>query len=883
MTTDTISPNRHQRPTVKRTVFATPRAAEFLELRALQAQTGQPAEAFGHVVVKELLDNALDAAETAATAPIVDIGTRTDDEVTFVTVSDNGAGITPAVVADLCDFNMLVSDKARYRGPARGAQGNALKTLLGIPYALDVTEPVIIESTGIRHELQVTVDRVGDVVVTHETTGSDRTVGTSVTVPLPADLDINAQRWAYGAALVNPHATITAIDAAYSGTGSGTGFYKPSGEVWSKWTPSSPSSPHWYDRAAFAALVHSHIREIDRTGVDVPLGRFITEFDGLSGSVKQKAIRTVAAGVTHLSGLDGRDDVIVALHNAMLQHAKPTPPGRLGPVGRDHYHRMLHSVYVVERLWFKTATVTVGGVPWIIEVAVADTVKPGRTWFGCNHAPAFGDPLGRTTLNAGDIYTIGAASFLTAADAGTSSSGGNRAAVVHVICAATQFVDKGKVALVVPAPVAEQAAAALDGATKTLRREAEKRRKDARKAARAERRARDEAARDERQNQWSIKDAVFEVLLEAKAAAGGVVAARTLYYKVRPLVQQFTDKELDYGYFSQTLLPEYERTVAPLQGLYYEARGTLHHPHDDRVIPLGTREVEAYVPPSWQFDKVLYIEKEGLEAQLAPYQLGQRYDMAIIYGKGYAVTACRNLLARSDIRDMKIFVLHDADPAGYNIARTLGEATSRMPNHSIDVIDLGLTAPQAIEFGLETENFTRRKESPADLELDDVALEWFTGEPIPAGYGKRHYACRRCELNAFSSDELAEFIEPGLQRHGATTKLVPPADVLAVHARIVRDLALKDVVVKELDQLVDIDDVVRQLVASHPGLADINEAGVRDRFTSNPAQSWRSSSEQLVRKNINAVDGIADAARAQLAEQLAASMNDDDDETDERP
>ena len=225
-------------PTVKRTVFATPRAAEFLELRALQAQTGQPVEAFGHVVVKELLDNALDAAETAGRAPIVDIGTRTDDGVMFVTVSDNGAGITPATVTDLCDFTMLVSDKARYRGPARGAQGNALKTLLGIPYALNLTDPVIIESTGIRHELQVTVDPVGDVVVTHQTTTSDRAVGTSVTVPLPAHLDIDAGRWAYGAALVNPHATITAIDHADSDTDSDTGFYKPSGEVWSKWTPS---------------------------------------------------------------------------------------------------------------------------------------------------------------------------------------------------------------------------------------------------------------------------------------------------------------------------------------------------------------------------------------------------------------------------------------------------------------------------------------------------------------------------------------------------------------------------------------------------------------------------------------------------------------------
>ena len=147
--------------------------------------------------------------------------------------------------------------------------------------------------------------------------------------------------------------------------------------------------------------------------------------------------------------------------------------------------------------------------------------------------------------------------------------------------------------------------------------------------------------------------------------------------------------------------------------------------------------------------------------------------MAIIYGKGFAVTACRELLALLEIREeMKIFVLHDADINGYDIARTLGEATRRMPDHNIDVIDLGLTVPQAIEYGLETEQFTRRKALPADLELDDAALERFTGTPIDAGYGKPHYECTRCELNAFSADELAEFIEAGLQRHDATTKLV---------------------------------------------------------------------------------------------------------------
>ena len=857
---------RADRP-VRRSVFDTPRAAEFLELRALQAQTGQPQDQFGHVVVKELIDNALDAAETAGRPPIIDIEARGDGGLTYVTVTDNGVGIAPDAITRICDFTVMVSDKSRYRGPTRGAQGNALKTLLGIPYALGVTKPIVIESNGVRHELAVTIDRVGDVGVTHDQTASDRTEGTSVTVPLPDDLDVDIGQWAFVAALVNPHTQIAANNQAHTDETGDSVLYRPAGGSWHKWTPSSPSSPHWYDAAAFGALVHSHIREIARTGVDKPLGQFIAEFEGLSGSQKQKAIRTAAGGVTHLSGLEGRDDVIAALRDAMLDHAKPTPASRLGVVGHEHYKRLLNDTYGVERSWFKTLTATVDGIPWIVEVTVADTTEPGKISYATNHSPTFGDPLGRTQLDSGDIcYAFGAAPFLAASGVDPDDDNGqNCAAVVHIVCAATQFVDKGKVALVVPPTVARIAADALAGATKTLRREADQRRKDARKGERAQERAR----RDQRAKQTTIKDAVFEVMQEAKRRAGSIVDARTLFYKVRPLIQPLTKKELNYSYFSQELLPEYERTVAPLHGLYYEARGKLHHPHDGLVVPLGTREVEAYMVPPWQFDKVIYVEKEGLEAQLAPYQLGRKYDAAFIFGKGYSPVATRNLLASSSIRDMKLFVVHDADPDGYNIARTIREATRRMPNHSVDVVDLGLHVPQAIAEELETETFTRKKALPTVLELDYDALEWFTGTPISAGYGKRHYECTRCELNAFSADELAEFIEAGLQRHGATTKLMPPTDVLDGHVHAVRDEALGDLVMAELERMgLDVGAVVRRLIVDNPDLATVDETRVRDGFTNAPTWSWRSLSQQFARDDVDAADGLAEAAHALIIDQL---------------
>ena len=112
---------------------------------------GNRSEVFGDVVVKELIDNALDAAETAGRAPVIDISTRTEGDITFVTVADNGTGIAAATITNVIDFNVLASDKARYRGPARGAQGNALKTLLGIPFALEITEPIVVDTRWLTH------------------------------------------------------------------------------------------------------------------------------------------------------------------------------------------------------------------------------------------------------------------------------------------------------------------------------------------------------------------------------------------------------------------------------------------------------------------------------------------------------------------------------------------------------------------------------------------------------------------------------------------------------------------------------------------------------------------------------------------------------------
>jgi hypothetical protein len=334
--------------------------------------------------------------------------------------------------------------------------------------------------------------------------------------------------------------------------------------------------------------------------------------------------------------------------------------------------------------------------------------------------------------------------------------------------------------------VADEFADVFKSVPKDLHTEKKRREQDARRAQRVR--------YYDHSNRVTLKDAVFAVMDDAVAAATGngalPTSARTLYYQVRPRVQEHTDAELNYGYFSQTLLTDYQMEYDPIDGLYYEPRGELHEPHTGTSVPL----VASYAPPDWTFDKILYVEKQGLWPVLKESKLAERYDMAIIAGNGYATEACRHLLAQAEGDDSRIFVLHDADNDGYNIARTLGEETRRMPDHYVEVVDLGLTVADAIEHGLPTETFTRRKRLPYQLALNETERAWFEGRPVYRG----QYACTRVELNAFSGPDLITYIEDKLAANDATAKLVPPDDVIKDRAK--KDHA--DIVAERVEEII---------------------------------------------------------------------------------
>ena len=205
---------------LERTTFSASRAAEYVEASQLQAVTGQAKQNFAGVVIKEVADNALDACEEAGVAPKIGIEvTRTGGEMAIV-VSDNGTGVPPKTVRDALDFSVRVSDKAAYRSPTRGAQGNALKTVFGIPPALGSLEPVVVEARGLRHEIRVWKGPAGELRVQYDDTASPVEVGTKVALAVPEEgQDLDPGYWGKAFSIFNPHAAVRIVESEASNLG----------------------------------------------------------------------------------------------------------------------------------------------------------------------------------------------------------------------------------------------------------------------------------------------------------------------------------------------------------------------------------------------------------------------------------------------------------------------------------------------------------------------------------------------------------------------------------------------------------------------------------------------------------------------------------------
>jgi hypothetical protein len=629
-------------------------------------------------------------------------------------------------------------------------------------------------------------------------------------------------------------------------------LYQPTVHIskqWRKFMVSDLTAPSWYNVDTLERQIFTHIKN----DADLLLREFVKSFRGLSTNAKAKIVCDQFPDIHHLSDFKNQQDRISNLLDVMKETAEPPSPKVLGSIGKEHFRTKFDEWYGIKagRFFYKPSKCVVDGIPYIIEAACAEVnADRGEMFHILNFSPTYDDPLSDRQLTAEKVSRRGFHNFMSECYADPQADDyepakRNVAIALHIVSPGFTFLDRGKTHIDLPDEVASEVAECLWAVGKSFYEEGKRlERNAAREYKRRDKQEREENQEDEDDND-DLKTAVYAVLPQAYALKSTnetyELSVRDLYYGVRDAIQQYTSDEIKYNYFSD-LLVRYQQEYGKFRKIYYDPRGYLIEP-SGRIIQLGTREVEQYEFPDWEYNKLLFVEKKGFIEPFIQAQLHKRYDMAIVASEGYPTEAIRNLFRNADqSTDYKLFVLHDSDPHGYNIARTLQEETARMPGYHVDVIDLGLNLQEALDMGLLTEKFLRRKALPKNLipKLSPKELEYFTGKRIPTDEPKKKwFEAQRVELNAMGPVERIAFLERKLAEHGATAKVLPPDDVLEGRALRTFLEHNREKARHEVEKRLDIDKLIDEEAAKTP-TPDFGNTitEVKERLKTNPPENW---------------------------------------------
>jgi DNA topoisomerase VI subunit B len=682
---------------LQRELFETRRQLEYFSDKELSMQLGAGPAHWGVVLIKELVDNALDACETAQIVPEIRVILTPDG----FTVVDNGPGMPPALIERSLDYDIRVSDKTYYVSPSRGQLGNALKCLWAAPYAIDPDHPGHVEvvSLGVQHRIRVTVDRIAQVprLAHHEAEAPICRNGTVITISAPKiarfhaweeidDFDKPAQDLIATYAAFNPHATfqlnLPEVTLDYPATTPG----------WQKWLPSHKTSPLWYEPDHLMALMAAYLNRERATGLPGKTIRgFVSEFDGLSTSAKQKAVLAIAGlSRSYLHDLVHEDQLSAAdverLLRAMQAEARPVNPKKLGILGKNHPLTILCRQYQVDpgQFWYKRDWGEASGLPFLLEVAfgvyrrgsseTSRRILAGINWAA---APPPAQPFQRLEACLNDALVPTDAPVVV---------------FVHLGIPRPTYRDRGKLALALPAAVEGSLESSL--ASVTQRWTAAQQR--AYRSRRANARAEEELRKLERASYPSIKEAAYQLMAQAyQAASGGgryVAHARQIMYAARRQILAMlhpdqTARGLNSVYFTQTLVPDY-MTEHPDEtagwDVVFDERGHFREPHQqngrERIVGLGTLAVRQYIAswtgsvhdtihhlflpfdvgtsgPKNRYRSVLFIEKEGFDELIQQAQIAERFDIAPMSTKGMSNTAARRLVDELSLMGVTIYVL----------------------------------------------------------------------------------------------------------------------------------------------------------------------------------------------------------------------------------
>ena len=396
---------------IERVAFTTSRLMEFCKETELVAQTGHESYEWPRVIIKELVDNGIDACEETEVAPSikVTITTGKSGKPTRIVIEDNGPGIPTETITGIINYNIRVSSREAYISPTRGRQGNALKSILPMTYVLGggIKGETWIEARGFKHQIRFTVNQIKqEPIVNNIRTRSPVTTGTRVTVFWPSKIEADDDyAWrdndpteidhdAISELLrqfiwVNPHLTLR-----FTVDGKTVFRHDATNPNWTKYRACDATSAHWYSLEQFeryaGALIARDQEQRRATRQKYTVRGFIAQFRGMSATDKQKQIlRDLGAAHMSLYRFFGSETRVnhqrmKKLLLLLQKHTRPVRSELLGVIGEEHLRRLMTGVGGESKSFkYFASPGDADGVPYMVEIATC----PYKRWVTGKEAP----------------------------------------------------------------------------------------------------------------------------------------------------------------------------------------------------------------------------------------------------------------------------------------------------------------------------------------------------------------------------------------------------------------------------------------------------------------------------------------------------------------
>jgi hypothetical protein len=277
------------------------RVSENFSIKGLQSLTGQIVSNFLQYLTKEIIDNSLEATEYPQIDIIAQLRSDYDIDVAFgndicislLSIRDNGPGISEETIYKIFkDIENFGGTKRHYKLPTRGAQGNALMTVLGIQNLFD--SPLVVISNSEQYTISVVEnDLTGCPEILIEKQQAEKSItGFEIKLKLPDyyenDIDIGRvgalKETFFKFIELNPHATFRLVTGkgnhTFIGNPQFTGYKLKLGQN------NTTGKVTWFSTEEF----FNRIKADARIEPNLELHRFVQEFYGFSSYSKAKEV-----------------------------------------------------------------------------------------------------------------------------------------------------------------------------------------------------------------------------------------------------------------------------------------------------------------------------------------------------------------------------------------------------------------------------------------------------------------------------------------------------------------------------------------------------------------------------------------------------------------